>query len=82
MTTDVPLTSVVAAQERLRKAGITAEDLVNLAEKLGIAIERARLRHAPQEVHIMIDQKAFVNYINLSDNYPRHSRGKPEQEKP
>lgn len=72
--TDLPVTlaNYAAAIERLKKSGLTIADIHNLAEKVDIALERARVRGTPQEIHIMVNRRAFVDYINMSDNYPRH----------
>ena len=70
----VSLASYSAAIERLRKSGMSIEDIMNLAEKVDIAFERARTRGTPQEIHVMVSRNAYVDYINMSDNYPRHGR--------
>lgn len=74
---DVPgatLASYANAVDRLRRSGMDIADIIALAERYEIASERAKDRNAPQQVIILINSKAYIDFINATDNYARVSR--------
>lgn len=48
---------------------LTADEIDALIERLGIAKERARERHAPQELTIKIRPDASILSVDPTDNY-------------
>lgn len=55
--------------QRIRQH-LDANTVDQFIERLGIALERARARGAPQEMVIKIHPKGHVFSIDLTDNYP------------